>query len=324
MHLDIAVQAHAAAFLGRSAWEIRDQSRMLADAHRTAWSCYRQRTIVPGNDALTLEVEAFGARARPTADGASWSVEAPIRGSLGEIAQGPVLDPGGALPAAVLDAIRELRATTSAHLAVPVAGPITLATHLIGREALVRELHADPFGSREQLLALVRRLRSWMEALASAGSGIIVADVYPPTDDIEPDVYSGLVAPALAWLVNEAGALCGERPVLEVRGEISPVAYKLFATNAGVVACPPETRRSRFFPCAREFPGTTVRLDLPSSIWKLRDWHEICQEIAAARAAARHHPNSILGTGPLPVDASSVLIVDASHFTASLDEWVEA
>ena len=66
------------------------------------------------------------------------------------------------------------------------------------------------------------------------------------------------------------------------------------------------------------------RLDLPPGLWTSRDWPGICQEIAAARTAARHHPNTVLGTGPLPMNASSVLVVDASHFTASLDEWMES
>ncbi len=324
MHLDISVQAHAAAFLGRRAWEVRDTATLLADAHRTAWSCYRQRTLLPGNDALTLEAEAFGARVRPDPEGDAWTVEAPLLGSLAQAAALPAIDAGAPGLTAVLGAVEELRATTSAHVAVPLAGPITLATQLVGHETLVRELHEDPFGSREHLLAMARKLRPWMEALAAAGAGVVVSDSYSSHDDIEPEVYSGLVAPALAWLVNEAGVLCGERPVLAVTGDVTPVAYKLFAANAGVVVCPPEARRSRFFPCAREFPGITVRLDLPASLWKIRDWHEVCQEIAAARAAARHHPNTILGTGPLPVDASSVLVVDASHFTASLDEWAEA
>lgn len=325
MHLEIVVQAHAAAFLGRTAWDMRADARMLADAHRTAWGCYRQRTLVPGNDALTLEVEAWGAEVRPTLAGDAWMVTRPLLSSLTEILDLPEIgNAEGALFSTVLAAVDELHKSTSAAICVPVTGPLVLAERLVGREALVRELHDDPFGSRERLLQLVRKLRPWLTSLARRGAKIAVTDDYFCTSDVEPDIFSGLVIPSLAWLVNEATALSGERPLLAVTGDIAAVAYKLFSTNAGTVVCPAATRRSKFFPQAREFPNTTVRLDLPAGLWTTRDWHSICQEIAAARTAARHHPNTILGTGPLPVDASSVLVVDASHFTASLDEWVES
>jgi hypothetical protein len=325
MHLEIVVQAHAAAFLGRTAWDLRTDSRMLADAHRTSWGCYRQRTLMPGNDALTLELEAWGAEMRPTLLGDSWTSAKPLLGSLTEVLDLPEI--GKTENAAfdvVLRAIDDLRATTSAVVSVPVAGPLTLADQLVGREVLVRELHDDPFGSRERLLALVRKMRPWLATLAKRGAKLAIADHYFCTSDVEPDIFSGLVVPSIAWLVNEATILGGERPLLSVAGDVSAVAYRLFSTNAGTVVCPAGTRRSRFFPQAREFPNTTVRLDLPAGLWTGNDWHAICQEIAAARTSARHHPNTILGTGPLPVNASSVLVVDASHFTTSLDEWVES
>ncbi len=325
MHLEIVVQAHAAGFLGRTAWDLRTDARMLADAHRTAWGCYRQRVLLPGNDALTLELEAWGADVRPTLIGDTWSASRPLLGSLSEVLDLPEIGrPGSAVFDTVLAAVASLRTSTTAAVCVPVSGPLALAGQLVGREVLVRELHDDPFGSREHLLNLVRKLRPWLATLVRSGARITIADDYFSTEDVEPEIFSGLVVPSLAWLVNEATALSGERPVLSVAGDLAAVAYKLFSTNASTVVCPAATRRSRFFPQAREFPNTTVRLDLPAALWTANDWPGICQEIAAARTAARHHPNTILGTGPLPVNASSVLVVDASHFTASLDEWMES
>ncbi len=199
----------------------------------------------------------------------------------------------------------------------------TLAERLIGREALVRDLHDDPFGSREYLLSLTRKLRPWLTAIAQRGASVTIIDDYFCTRDVEPEIFTGLVVPALAYLVNEVIAITHAKPVLAVGGDISAVAYKLFSTNAGTVVCPAAARRSRFFQQAREFPDTTVRVDLPAELWTGRDWPNICRELAAARAAARHHPNALIGTGALPVGASSVLVVDASHFTASLDDWME-
>jgi len=323
MHLEIVVQAHAASFLGRTAWDVRGQADLLTDAHRTAWNCYRQRTLLPGNDALTLELEAWGVEMRPTLVGDAWTAAKPVLGSLIEVLDLPEIGRDGAgVFAPVLRAVDELLASTSAHVTVPVTGPLALADQLVGREVLVRELHDNPFGSRELLLALVRKIRPWLTTLTRRGAKIAIADNYFSTTDVEPEIFSGLVAPSIAWLVNEATAVGSERPLLAVAGDVSSVAYKLFSTNAGTVVCPAATRRARFFPQAREFPNTTVRLDLPAGLWTGHDWPTICQEIAAARTAARHHPNTILGTGPLPADASSVLVVDASHFTASLDEWV--
>lgn len=324
MHLEVVVQAHAAAFLGRRAWDLRLDPPAIADAHLTAWACYRQRTLLPGNDALTLEAEAWGATVAPAPGGDSWAVAAPLIGSLSELAALPEIGTVETdLMEVTLRTAKLLAESSHAQVAVPVCGPLTLADQLAGREALVRDLHDDPFGSREHLLGLVRKLRPWMAALAARGASIIVADTYPCPLDIEPDIFTGLVVPALAWMVNETTSLTGERPVLAVEGDLAAVAYKLFSTNAGTVVCPAATRRARFFQQAREFPGTTVRLDLPRDLWTARDWPTICQEIAAARASARHHPNTILGTGPLPCDASSVLVVDATHFTSSLDEWMD-
>ena len=324
MHLEVVVQAHAAAFLGQTAWSMRGDATMLADAHRTAWNCYRHRLLLPGNDALTLEAEAWGAAVRPSLTGDAWAVAKPILGALNEVLDLPEIGRSeDSAPAAVLRAVDELHRSTEAAVSVPVTGPLALAEHLVGREALVRDLHDDPFGSREHLLALARKLRPWLARVAARGAKVAITDDYFCTRDVEPEIFSGLIAPALAYLVNEAASVTGERPLLAVGGEISAVAYRLFSTNAGTVVCPAAAKRARFFQQAREFPDTTVRLDLPASLWTGSDWPSICQEITAARTAARHHPNTILGTGPLPVDASSVLVVDATHFTASLDSWAE-
>ena len=114
MHLEIVVQAHAAAFLGRTAWDLRGDARMMVDAHRTAWGCYRQRALVPGNDALTLELEAWGADVRPTLLGDSWTVSRPLLGSLSEVLDLPEIGrEDGVATANVLRAVDDLRATTS-------------------------------------------------------------------------------------------------------------------------------------------------------------------------------------------------------------------
>ncbi len=273
MHLEAVANAHAAAFIGRTPWDVSRDAALLADAHQTAWSCYAPRTVVPVIEPLLAEAEAWGAQVYPRDGGEGIALGRPVVSDFRALEELPEIDPENPALSTLLAAARALPREPRRTVAVPVTGPLAEADYAPG-----------------QFL---------------------------------PDVYASTFLPALRELVRIARRLTHEAPMLVVAGDTAPIAGHLCGSGAGYVACPDTTQRTAFLAQARCHPDVTVRIDLPRELWTNADWPAICRAIAEAAGAARLHARTVLGTGPLPLRASSVMVVDASHFAMNMDPWLD-
>lgn len=324
MHLEAVVHAHAAAFIGRDPWEVARDPVLLADAHKTAWICYRHRLVMPGVDVFAVEAEAWGARMSRDGRPGHFPAESLLCSRLAEVTALPDLDPEtNPRLALVLRAAQRLVDEVSATVAVPVSGPLALASALAGRDAVLAGLRTDRAGVRDCLLALVAKLRPWLRAIGAAGLQVAICEPDHDPAAMAPGDFATCIAPALTALVREAKAATATAPALLMLGDTAPIATALCRTGAGLVVCPATTDRRIFLEGMHDFPDTTVRLDFSPSLWVRDNWGAICASISAASFAARVHANTILGTGPLPLDASSVVVVDACNYAMNMDPWLD-
>jgi hypothetical protein len=325
MHLEAVVDAHAAAFIGRTPWEVAHDPALLADAHKTAWSCYRQRTITVGMDPYVLEADAWGAPISPGPDGgAPFASEGPILSHLRETARLPYLDPAASPRLmCVFEAARRLLAAVPATVAIPVAGPLALSRALAGRGAVAEAIAEDPSHAAELLLRLVKKLRPWLHAVGRCGAQAVLFEPDYDPAEIAPADYAAVVLPALRTLVQMLRTETSFCPALVIEGDTAPIANRLAESGAGSVNCAAGTDRQAFIKGVRGFPGLPVRVDLAPDTWVNRDWHGTCAAIAEATLCARRHELLVLGTGRIPYPASSVLVVDACNFAASIHPWMD-
>ena len=325
MHLEPVVDAHAAAFIGCTPWDVAHDATLLADAHRTAWSSYRQRTVVVGVDRFTLEAAAWGAQVRPGAEpGAPFVIEQPLVDDLRAVTTLPYLDPNTSTRLlTVFEAAGRLLAEVPAKVAVPVTGPLALAAAVAGAEAVREAAARDPVETRDLLVSLVKKLRPWIHAIARCGAqAVIIEAPYDPAV-VSPVQYADCVQPALRTLGQILRAETCFAPSLLASGDTAPIARRLAEVGVGLLNCPAEADRAAFLEQVRGFPDLAVQLDLSCTLWCDGDWPGVCRAIADAIPAARNHDHLFLGTGPLPLAASSVTVVDACNFASRMDPWMD-
>lgn len=326
MHLEAIVHAHAAAFIGREPWDVAHDEALLADAHRTAWECYRHRQVVVGIDVASAEAEAWGAALEPAADDPARFVAVSSRVSdLAALRELPELDPVSSVRLGIaLAAARRVRAAIPATVALPVAGPWATAALLLGEKNLRCALDENPEAVRDALIAIVRKMRPWLRAISSEGLRIVVAEAPYSPAAIPAETLAAFIKPALAAIVHESRAATMHAPALFVEGDTAAIANHLCSTGAGLVVCPATTNHKVFLENTRGFRETTVRVDLPAELWtEATAWSDVCDAVADASTAARQHAKPMLGTGPLPPHASSVRVVDACTFATTMDPWLD-
>jgi hypothetical protein len=325
MHLEAVVHAHAAAFLGRSPWEVAHDEALLADAHATAWRCYRHRTVVAGIDPRASEVEGWGAHVREAAgEPGRFEVAAPVLGGLAELKDLPELAPAsGALMRTALGAARRLVEQVPGGVAVPVAGPLAIALALAGRDRVKAGFESDAPEAGAALASLAGKMRPWLQAIGAAGARVTIWETTFDGTLVSAEAFRTHVKPALALLVREAEQATCAVPDLLMEGDTTLIVADLCSVGAAMVVCPAGANRIEFLERARGFCDVSVRIDVAPGLWNDGNWPGVCEAIAEARPAARRHPRTILGTGPLPLHASSVMVVDACSFAANMDPWIE-
>ncbi len=323
MHLEAVAHAHAAAFIGRTPWDVSRDPALLTDAHATAWRCYGQRQVSPLIAPHLAEAEAWGQELAPIDAGEDMAPAAPLFDAIEKLTDLPPLDPKHARLADLLDAAGRLANDVRATVAVPVSGPFAIAQTMLGRESLLRALADKPELVAKILREIARQTQPWIHAIGEARRPIAIHEADYDPDIVSPDLFERVLAPALNELVDLARRATREAPSLFIDGDTASIAAVLGRGGAGYINCPDTTAQTAFLMNVRKFPDVTVRVDLPRDLWLGGNWQAVCGEIASRAGVARLHAQTVLGTGPLPVRASSVLVVDACHFTTNMDPWLE-
>ncbi|MGH8021366.1 MAG: hypothetical protein ACREIA_24420, partial [Opitutaceae bacterium] len=173
------------------------------------------------------------------------------------------------------------------------------------------------------LRAIVQQMRPWIGAIGETRLSIDIHEAACDPGVVSPDIFESVIAPAVAELAALARQATQRAPSLFIDGDTASIAAVMAGTGAGYVNCPDTTAQTGFLARIRSFTEVTVRVELPRGIWTGGDWPAVCREIASRAGVARLHARTVLGAGPLPLRASSVLVVDACHFATNMDPWLE-
>ncbi len=306
------VLEHAAAFLGRSPWELSRSAELLFEGHRAAWEFYRQDPVVCGIDVYHLEVEAWGVTVeRPAGNGVP-TLGPPVLAvpeallALAELK----LERDGRLPLVLAAALRLRQAGIPVR--VPMAGPVSVAAGLFGFETLLVLMHTEPerMAIALQHLAVLQVGLAWQWRDAGLTPVIYESAGGPPL--VSPDTFRTLVAPALRLLLKLMPMTC------VLGGDTARIAADLLACGPAAVICPAETDQAAFLAAARNWPQVAVRLNLPAAVWRGAEAvKQVDAAINRAVALIGDQPNVALGTGVLPYEIDRHLVARAVAHAAA-------
>lgn len=307
MQFSPAIYEHCAALIGRRPWDVSRDGELLFQAQAAAFRRYGHRPAVVGVDIYNLEAEAYGARVdEPEGNGIPAITEHP----LADLAEVRTLSPypltAGRLPMVLAAAQRLQAAFPAADVRVPVAGPFSVTTNLVGFDNLLIAAFTEPDTAREALFQVARGQAGFCRAIRAAGLGIAFFESAATPPLLSPEMFRTVALPPLRWLLGEASAILGTRVPCIMGGDTTPILPDLLGTGTGYVICPApgETDQAAFMAIMREHPEVTVRINLAPEITARGSWPEVKAEVDRIVNLVAGRPNTCLGTGALPFETS--------------------
>jgi len=300
----ISVYEHAARLIGRSPWEVSRDAELLYRGHREAYLLYRHFPVVVGIDIYNLEAEAYGcSAARPTGNGVP-AITQPLFSSLEEALHLRPFDPNraGRIPMVIAVARRLAREFPEADVRVPLSGPFSIATSLLGLETLLAGVATQPESVREFLMRLIPGQEGFVRAAVSAGVGVAFFESAAAPPLLSPWQFRDVELPALKETMEQVAQAVGHPVPCIIGGDTEPIVEQMMQTGTDFVICPAETDRESFLRHMEVYPNVKVRVNLDPHLYTTGTKEQILAEVDRVIELAAGRPNILLGTGALPYE----------------------
>jgi uroporphyrinogen decarboxylase len=300
----ISVYEHAARLIHRSPWQVSRDAELLWRAHRAAYLLYQHFPVVVGIDIYNLEAEAYGcAIHRPGANGIP-AITRPRFSSLREALALEPFDPSraGRIPMVIGAAKRLAAEFPEADIRVPVSGPFSIATSLLGLDALLSTVATDPATAREFLTRLIPGQLAFAREVMAAGLDVAFFESAAAPPLLSPSQFREVELPALRATMGEVAAAAGHPVPCIIGGDTEPIIDYMMETGTDFVICPAETDREQFLRHMEAYPEVRVRVNLDPRVYTWGTREEILAEVDRVIALAQGRPNLLLGTGAVPYE----------------------
>jgi uroporphyrinogen decarboxylase len=318
-----AVYSHKAALIGVTPSEMCRDADLFEKAIVREVEVYDPDMLVVGSDVYNVEAEAAGCEVvYPESN------EAPAIG-------GRILKPGDDL-----DRIHRPNPATDGrmplHLEVgrriqkkfgrerivrgPLAGPFSLATQLVGAEAVLLSMIDRPDWVSDLLWIAAEICKSYGRAFAERGLGVIIFDSAASPPMMSPDLYKRLVLPPTAEVVRYFRRdLAVPLVPYIIGGDTRVLLEEILRTGTNNVLCDYKADLGFFVERLKDEPAL-LRANISPAFLASAPGEAIAAKTREVLAVGRRHPRFILGTGILPYDIapSKVLAVReaAAEFAA--------
>jgi len=301
-----SIYEHCARFIGRRPWEVSRDAELLFAAQAEAFRRYGHRPVVVGVDIYNLEAEAYGATVAEAEGNGIPAVTCPWCASVEEVAGLAPFDPAvaGRIPM-VIAVGRRLRAEfPEADVRIPVAGPFSVASNLLGLDRLLCAAVLQPAATRAALLHLVAAQTGLCRAVVVAGLGVAFFESAAAPPLLSPELFREVELPALQAAIAAASQVTGTRVPCVIGGDTVPVLPEILSTGTGYVICPAatETDQAAFIAVMAQHPEVMVRVNLRPDVVARGHWAAVRAEVDRIADLTRGRQRVCLGTGALPYE----------------------
>jgi uroporphyrinogen-III decarboxylase len=305
------VYEHAAQLIGKRPWEVSRDEDLLVAGHTAAYQAYHHTPIVAGIDVYNVEAEAYGSILGDAGGIAIPAVERHACSEVGEIIDLPAPDLAtqGRWPV-VFNAARRLKERfPDAQVCIPLSGPFSIASNLVGFEELLFGVMEDPAVVREALVHLARHQADVIRHIHKAGLECIVFESAATPPLLSPALFRDVELPALRVIATEHSNATGGELALVIGGNTVPIQSDLIDLHPGMLICPSETDRARFMEAMREHPRVMVRINMSPGVFTAAGSGKAQAEADVALALAAGRERVCIGTGVLPYDADPATVM---------------
>ena len=319
MDISPSVYEHAAFLIGRTPWEASRDGDLIFEAHAEAYRTYRQTPVMPGIDIYNLEAEAYGGVIdKPDGIGIP-AISKPIFDSAHELTELKPLNPkcDGRIPV-IIDVARRLAAEfPEAVIRVPVSGPFSIASNLVGFETLLLNVATEPDRVAAALMHLVDGQVAFAEGLRAAGVDVAFFESAACPPMLSPRSFREIELPALKTIMARIGEVVGHPIPCIIGGDTTPIVEAMLETGTGYLACPFETDREAFM--KKVWDRTDVRIRINSDVRLISSgtWEQIRADADRIIRMAEGRENVCMGTGALPYETPPENVLKVMEYVRS-------
>jgi len=306
MEVSPSVYEHAAQFIGRTPWEVSRDGDLAYQAHAAAYEFYRQTPVMPGIDIYNLEPEAYGARIDQPSGHNIPAIGSHPFDDVEDLLGLPPLDPAtaGRIPMLIGAAVRLARRFPEADIRVPVSGPFSIASNLVGFDNLLMEVATDPDLVARAMIHLCEGQLRFARAIKQAGLDVAFFESAACPPMLSPALFREVELPALKDLMTRIAEVVGHPVPCIIGGNTAPIVEEMLETGSGYLIAPFETDQQLFMTKVAERPDVRIRVNLDLRLIASGTREQIAAEADRAIALAGKHPNVCLGTGSLPFETN--------------------
>ena len=299
-----AVYEHAAYLIGRTPWEVSRDEDLTYEAHAAAYRRYRHSPVVVSIDIYNLEGEAYGATvAEPRGTGIPAILE-PLCRSADELGQLPPFDPhsSGRIPLVLSAARRIAQDFPEADVRIPMAGPMSIASNLLGIEPLLMEIVTQPGAIAAALMHLVEGQLRFARAIVEAGLDVAFFESAAAPPLLSPQMFRDVELPALRAIMMETAKIVGHPVPCVIGGDTEPILDSLLETGSGYLINPIETDQEAFMRKVWDRTDIRVRVNASPQIMAQGTRDELRAEVERIAGISSGRENTCFGTSALPYE----------------------
>jgi uroporphyrinogen decarboxylase len=304
MDISPSVYEHAAAVIGRTPWDVSRDAELLFAAHAEAYRIYRHTPIMPGIDIYNLEAEAYGAEVENPGGTGIPAIARPICRSAADLLELKPLNPraDGRIPMAIRVAARLARQFPETQVRVPVSGPFSIASNLVGFESLLCDVAARPDDVARALMHLVRGQVAFAEEIRAHGVDIAFFESAACPPLLSPASFRRLELPALKAILGGMAEVLGHPVPCIIGGDTAPILEAMLETGTSYVVAPYETNQEVFLRKLWDRTDIRVRVNSGSEIISRGPWEKIQADADRILSLVAGRPNVCVGTGAVPYE----------------------
>lgn len=299
-----SVYEHAAKLICRTPWDVSRDSELIYQAHAAAYEHYHHTPIMPGIDIYNLEPEAYGAVVEePSGHNIPAIGSHPLK-QVEDLLALPPLDPArdGRIAMQIKAAQRLMDRFPEATIRVPVSGPFSIASNLVGFDNLLLEVALQPQLVAQAMLHLVHGQVRFAQAIKAAGVDVAFFESAACPPMLSPDMFREIELPALKEIMGRIGEVVGHPVPCIIGGNTAPIVEAMLETGTNYLVAPFETDQDAFMAAVANRPDVRIRINMDLRIVASGTHAQIDVEADRVLALAGNRPNVCLGTGALPYE----------------------
>jgi uroporphyrinogen decarboxylase len=314
-----SVYEHAARVIGKSPWEVSRNGELLSKAHIETYRLYNHRPIVVGIDIYNLEAEAYGATVdRPAGTGVPAIFRHPYSTSKELLTLEPFNPKAdGRVPMVIEAARRIVVECPEADVRIPLSGPFSLATNLMGFENLLCEIMTNPDLVARALSHLVAGQVEFCKEVVRQGLDIAFFESAATPPLLSPEDFKKIEFDALKKTMEKTAAVVGHPVPCIMGGDTAAILDSILRTGTGYVCCPAGTDQKMFMDIMRERPDVMVRINMDPRPMTSKNFGVLEKEVDRVFELANNREKVCIGTGCLPFETDPQAVLKTKEYILS-------